>query len=75
VQGPTRQTNEGWQPHFLKVMITKTLLHQPKEVFLPWQACSTSAHVHRLAQAHLLDNYSYPGMQWTSVEEVLKGLK
>jgi hypothetical protein len=57
-------------------MITKTLLHQPKEVFLPWQGMQYLCNMYTgLPKLHLLDNYSYPGMQWTSVEEVLKGLK
>jgi hypothetical protein len=56
--------------------ITKTLLHQPKEVFPPWQGMQYLCNMYTgLPKLHLLDNYSYPGMQWTSVEEVLKGLK
>lgn len=63
---------------FLKAMITitKTLLPQPKEVFPPWQGMQYLHNMYTgLPKLHPLDNNRYPGVQWTSVEEALKGLK
>lgn len=64
--------------HFLKAMttLTKTLLPQPKEVFPPWQGMQYLYNMYTgLPKLHPLDNDRYPGVQWTSVEEVLKQLK
>ncbi|MES2882767.1 MAG: NmrA family NAD(P)-binding protein [Bacteroidota bacterium] len=59
----------------LKAMIavTKTILPKPKEVFPPWQGMQYMLNMYTgLPKLHPLDNDRYPGMQWTSVEEVLK---
>jgi hypothetical protein len=56
--------------------VTKTLLPQPKEVFPPWQGMQYLYNMYTgLPKLYPLHNDRYPGMQWTSVEEVLKGLK
>ncbi|RPD45964.1 aromatic alcohol reductase [Paracnuella aquatica] len=71
---PTRVGGLG----FLKGMITitKTLMPQPKEVFPPWQGMQYLHNMYTgLPKFHALDNDRYPDMQWTSVTEVLKGLK
>lgn len=63
---------------FLKAMITltKTLLPQPKEVFPPWQGMQYLYNMYTgLPKLDPLDNDRYAGVQWTSVAEVLKGLK
>jgi uncharacterized protein YbjT (DUF2867 family) len=83
-QAASRATGHRFKPTkvggigFLKAMITvtRTLLPQPKEVFPPWQGMQYLYNMYTgLPKLHTLHNDRYPGMQWTSVEEVLKGLK
>lgn len=59
----------------LKAMITltKTLLPKPGDVFPPWQGMQYLYNMYTgLPKLHPLDNNRYPGVQWTTVEEVLR---
>jgi len=55
------------------IRITKTLLPKPEEVFPPWQGMQYLHNMYTgLPKLIHLDNERYPGMRWTTVEEVLR---
>jgi hypothetical protein len=58
----------------LKTMInvTRTLLPKKEEVFPPWQGMQYLHNMFSgLPKLEPLDNSRYPGIRWTSVQEVL----
>jgi uncharacterized protein YbjT (DUF2867 family) len=60
---------------FFKAMIavTKTIVPGRSDVFPPWQGMQYLHNMYTgLPKLHPLDNDRYPGLQWTTVEEVLR---
>lgn len=54
------------------IKITRKLFPQPKEIFPPWQGMQYMHNMFTgLPKLQPLDNNRYPGIQWTSVQEVL----
>ncbi len=55
------------------VGIPRALLAKPNEVFPPWQGMQYMLNMYTgLPKLHPLDNDRYPGIDWKSVEDVLK---
>lgn len=58
------------------IKITKSLFPQKKEIFPPWQGMQYLHDMFTgLPKLRPLDNNRYPGIQWTSIEEVLDKAK